>query len=113
KSYFSISAFFSRKSFTNVSPSYVQLYSYEIRFDHQTYSIDFNWNPFNNLYLGLGGTYSFFNSYEPEGIASGFNAKSEYGAVVGASYRYKGLVLNLKYLYGLNVKEPKEDTLIF
>ena len=85
----------------------------KIRFDHQTYSIDFNWNPFNNLYLGLGGTYSFFNSYEPEGIASGFNAKSEYGAVVGASYRYKGLVLNLKYLHGLNVKEPKEDTLIF
>ena len=113
KSYLSLSAFFSRKSITHTSRGFIQTIYDKIRFDHQIYSIDFNWSPFKNFYIGLGGTYSFFTSFERDSITSWSKQKSEYGALVSSSYRYKGLIFNLKYLYGLNVKEPKEDTLIF
>ena len=113
KAYFSLSALFSKKSFTDVSGGYVQTIYDKIEFGHQTYSIDFNWSPFKNFYLGIGGTYSLFKNFNENGIDSGSELKSEYGALVGSSYRYKGLVLNLKYLHNLNVIEPREDTLVF
>ena len=113
KAYFSLSALFSKKSFTDISGGYVQTIYDKIEFGHQTYSIDFNWSPFSNFYLGIGGTYSFFKNFNENGINSGSEFKSEYGALVSSSYRYKGLIFSLKYLHNLKVIEPREDTLIF
>ena len=113
KSYLSLSAFFSRKSITHTSRGYVGAIYDKIKFNHQIYSIDFNWSPFKNLYIGFGGTYSFFTSFERDKITSWSKQKSEYGALVSSSYRYKGLVFNLKYLHNLKVIEPREDTLVF
>ena len=113
RSYLSLSAFFSRKSITQTSRGYVGPIYDKIKFDHQTYSIDFNWSPFNNFYLGFGGTYSVFIKSKRDERPTGFNTKSEYGALIGASYRYKGLVVNLRYLHSLDVIEPDEDTLVF
>ena len=113
KAYFSLSALFSKKSFTDISGGYVQTIYDKIEFGHQTYSIDFNWSPFSNFYLGIGGTYSFFKNFNENGINSGSEFKSEYGALVSSSYRYKGLIFNLKYLHNLKVLEPREDTLVF
>ncbi|MCI5082538.1 MAG: hypothetical protein MRY78_12640, partial [Saprospiraceae bacterium] len=112
KSYLSLSAFFSRKSITHTRGFVGPIYD-KIKFDHQTYSIDFNWSPFNNFYLGFGGTYSVFIKSKRDERPTGFNTKSEYGALIGASYRYKGLVVNLRYLHSLDVIEPDEDTLVF
>ena len=61
----------------------------------------------------MGGTYSIFTKPKRDERPSGFNTKSEYGALVSSSYRYKGLVVNLRYLHSLDVIEPDEDTLIF
>ncbi len=113
RSYLSLSAFFSKKSFTDVSNGYVQTIYDKIEFGHQVYSIDFNWSPFKNFYLGIGGAYSFFTNFNENGIYSGSELKNEYGAMIGASYRYKGLVVNLRYLHSLDVIEPDEDTLVF
>jgi hypothetical protein len=113
KAYLSLSAVFSKKSFTTAVAGFANLIFDETHFGHQVYSIGFYGSPFKNFYIGFGSTYSLFNNFHGNGWYPGAKFKSEYGGMLGTAYRYGGFALHLQYLYSLDVKELDSDKLLF
>ena len=81
-------------------------------YKRQEYAVLMNYNVWNALYFGAGGSFSKHNELKGGDDIWGDNQK-EYGVLFATYYRYRNFVAELRYNHGFLLKESLEDKHVF